>query len=45
MRTTVQVRHVDADLWRKAKAQAMLDKLSLKALIERLLADYLKGSK
>ncbi len=40
---TVQVRNVDTDLWLRAKAKAMVERLTSKALIERLLADYLKA--
>ncbi len=37
------LRHTDLDLWRQAKAKATLEGVSMKALIERLLADYLKA--
>ncbi len=34
------LRGIDADLWRQVKAQAALEDLSIKALIERLLREW-----
>gem|GEM_PF-6270311 len=43
MATTIQVRGVNTELWLKAKAKAIVERLTSKQLIERLLADYLKS--
>jgi hypothetical protein len=42
MTTTIQVRGVDAELWRDARAKAIKDRLSTKQLLERLLRDWVK---
>ncbi len=34
------LRGIDAELWRQVKAQAALEDLSIKALIERLLREW-----
>lgn len=36
------LREIDPELWRKVKAKAALETTSIKALIERLLRDWLK---
>lgn len=43
MGITVQVRNVNTDLWLKAKAKAIIERLTSKQLIEKMLAAYLKG--
>jgi hypothetical protein len=37
------LRGIDPELWHRVKVKALGERLTLKALIERLLADYLKG--
>ncbi len=43
------LRGIDAELWRQVKAQAALEDLSIRALIERLLREwvgqYTKGKR
>lgn len=34
------LRQIDADLWRLVKSKAALEQISLKALIERLLREW-----
>jgi hypothetical protein len=36
------LRHVDPELWHKVKVKAAVEQTSIKALIERLLGDWLK---
>ncbi len=42
MSTTIQVRGIDEELWRKAKAKAITERLTTKQLLERLLRDWVK---
>jgi predicted HicB family RNase H-like nuclease len=42
---TINLRDVPEDLHRRAKAQAAMEGISLKALIIKLLKDYLKKKK
>lgn len=37
------LRNIDPDLWRQVKSKAALDGVTVKALIERLLRDWLKS--
>ena len=37
------VRGIDPDLWRQIKGKAAIEGVTVKALIERLLAAWLKG--
>lgn len=38
------LRNIDPELWRQVKAKAALEGVSLRALIERLLQNWLKGA-
>ncbi len=39
---TYTMKNLDRNLWQRVKAKAALEGSSVKALIERLLSDYLK---
>lgn len=36
------LRNIDADLWRKVKVKAAMKEISIRAVIEQLLKDWLK---
>lgn len=42
---TIQVRGVDGELWRKARAKAIEERLSTKQLLERLLRAWIATQK
>ena len=42
---TYTMKNLDRSLWQRLKAQASLEGLSVKALIERLVTDYLKKAR
>lgn len=42
---TIQVRGVDGELWRKARAKAIEERLSTKQLLERLLRAWIAPQK
>lgn len=37
------LRQIDPELWKQVKSRAALEEISIKALIERLLWDWLNG--
>ncbi len=37
------LRQIDSELWRQVKSKAALQGVTIKALIERLLCDWLRG--
>lgn len=39
----IQVRDIDADLWRKVRAKAIAQNLSIRQLLETLLRQWLKA--
>lgn len=40
---TYLLRGIDTELWKQVKSKAALEGISVKALIERLIADWLKS--
>ncbi len=40
---TYILRHIDDDMWRQIKSKAALEGITIRVLMQRLLADYLKA--